>query len=564
MLSTFLLLAASGTQAPGDSLPVFRIDTISIVPHGALEGSVAHTPAESLGYAAADWIRDEVLHSRTKPSTIRDRLRFSEGDPLDSARLSESERLLRQERFLAESRLATRQLPDGRTLLEAETWDRWSTSIPVSFIRTGGELTWSLGVRESNLLGTGQDIGGYYQSAPRRDTWIGNYQNTAFLGPDGLLKLSYSDFTDGHNFVGTVGCPARSVHQSWAWQADLQDMEYDRQILATPSAAAWLTDRYGATWDGEDSWIAQAPRSAWRWARFSGSRLWGRETRLQASGLVESELDSSGQPRSAFGFQPDRRNDLVADPVVRYWLRRPPQRDDRRVGLALTLQRIDWVRLRNFNQLKWTEDIPLGWSLGAQYLRNVLSRGEVRDDGYFVVQGAWTGMAEEFYGSVSGTWKEYVHGSDLAQGSVLAKSEGRWMPVRNLQLLANGVSESILGVPAPVSEVSLGEDNGLPGFPARALSGRGRFLSTTEIRWTPPLEALTLAPALAVFGGTGRVSDDASPFGAGPWHTGVGVGLRLGLTRSPQGVVNHLSISLPVGDDYHRGWLLSVGAKQSL
>jgi outer membrane translocation and assembly module TamA len=98
---------------------------------------------------------------------------------------------------------------------------------------------------------------------------------------------------------------------------------------------------------------------------------------------------------------------------------------------------------------------------------------------------------------------------------------------------------------------------------ARSFTGRGRILTSTEIRWTPPLEAFTVAPALAVFAGAGRISDQPGFGGDGLWKTGAGIGLRFGMTRSPTGLVNHLSVSHPVGDK-GGSWLISLGAKQSL
>jgi hypothetical protein len=96
------------------------------------------------------------------------------------------------------------------------------------------------------------------------------------------------------------------------------------------------------------------------------------------------------------------------------------------------------------------------------------------------------------------------------------------------------------------------------------LSGKGLFLSTAEIRWALPLEALTVVPAVAVLGGAGRVSDEPSVGGEGPWHEGVGFGIRLGMTRSPSAIVNYLDLSHPLGADAKLGWLISFGAKQSL
>ena len=571
---TCLALLALASTPVGDSLPdplrvpaptatSTRIDSIAIVRHGALEGSKILTAGDSLAYDLAEWLRDSVLHSRTRGGTVRKRLGFGEGDAIDSLRLAEAERSLRTEKFLADARVSRKILPDGRNLVEVETWDRWSTTILASLNRSGGETGWLLGLHEGNVLGTGQDLAFWYSHTTLRDSWTQSYTNTAFLVPGGSLSASWAQLSDGHLAMFSLGQPVRTVFQDWAWSLDVQDQLSARRVQATRSLREALDSRYRLAWSG-DSWFSQAPRSENRIVRMSVSRLWGREVRTQVSTIAESELDSSSSPRTAFGFDTSDLPALRQDATLRSWLRRPPQRDDRRLGMSISVQGLRYARLRNFNQLKWTEDIPAGWKLSCTAMGNVLSRGDVRDDGYIHAQGSWTGISDGWYGTASGAWKSFFDGGDAKAGSAAAKTELRWLPAPGIQAIANANSQVVTGVPAWVTEVSLGEDNGLPGYPARYLSGKGLFLSTAEFRWALPLEALTVAPALAVVAGVGRVSEQADFLGDGPWREGVGFGLRLGMTRSPTAIVNHLTFSHPVGRDAKLGWLVSFGAKQSL
>jgi hypothetical protein len=565
-----LALAASPV---GDSLPdpltlhaapaPRRIDTIVLLPHGALEGSKILTAGDSLAYDIAEWLRDNVFHSRTSPNTVRARLGFREGDPVDSLRLAESERSLRTEKFLADAKVRRQDLPDGRTAVEVETWDRWSTTILASLARSGGETSWLLGAHEANLAGTGQDVAFWYSSSSVRSSWTESYTNTAFLLPGGLFSLTWAELTDGHQVLASVGQPVRTVFQEWAWGLDFSDLISTRRSLASRSQRETLDSRYDLAWS-EDSWLSSMPRSRNRTARFSVSNIQGRDTRLQISGIAESELDSASTPRSAFGFDTTQLAALRADPELHSWLRRPSQRDDRRLGMSVSVQSLKYARLRNFNQLKWTEDIPTGWKLTGTAMANVLSRGDVRDDGYLYGQGSWTGIEGAWYGTAAGAWKSFFRDGDPQAGSAALRTEGRWLAAPGVQAIANASSQVVTGVPVGVTEVSLGEDNGLPGYPARYLSGRGLFLSTAEVRWALPLEALTVAPALALVAGAGRVSDGPDVLGDGPWRQGVGFGIRLGMTRSPAAIVNHLTFSVPVGRDSKLGWLISFGAKQTL
>lgn len=570
----FLLTALLSATAPlGDSLPDpleaaapanRRIDSIAVHPHGALEGSRTLNAGDRLAYRIAEWLRDSVVHSRTTPETIRKRLGFHVGDTLDSLHLAEGERLLRTERFLADAHVSSSSLPDGRNLVQVETWDRWSTTIPSGISRSGGELSWLLGLREADLLGTGQDVEFTYNYTPQARSWTEYYSNSSFLAPGGLLQVSWSEVSDGHLINAAAGYPVRSIFQEWSWLAEFQDKLYSRRTLASQALREHLDHSYGELgWSG-DSWFSTAPQSQSRIVRTTLTRMAGSDTRLHASLIAESELDSGAVPRTAFSFDSSQLAELSADPYLRAWLRQTPQRDDRRLGASFAVKRIEYARLRNFNQLKWTEDIPTGWQFSAKAMANVLSRGDVRDDGYLQAQGSWTWLTGNLYGTDSAGWASFFKDGSAQFGSAAFKSQTRWLPGSGVQTILGLSSQQILGVPTWQHQLSLGEDNGLPGYPARYLTGRGLFLTTAELRWALPLEALTMAPALAVVGGAGRVSDDARPFGDGPWRMGVGFGLRLGLTRSPNALVDHLTISWPLGRDGKLGWLLSFGAKQSL
>lgn len=573
-----ILLATIALSAPssplGDTLadplaskppvPVSnRIDTVQIVRHGAFEGAKIVTAGDSLMYEVADWLRDHVLHSRTSEKTIRGRLILKEGDSPDSVRLKEAGRLLRLERFLADAKVDTLRLDDGRLALHAESWDRISEGLIATLGHSGGETNWALGLREANLLGTGQDVGFSYSSTALRTGWTFNYANSAMFVPGGLLSATYVDYSDGHIFLGSLGLPNRSRYQTWAWSVDFEDRIWERRNLTTPSVRKRFSELYGAAWS-DDALFCTNPDSRYRWVRGSIAKLWGESTRLGLSLVAESELDSVASAKGAFTVDQDKLDATRADPFFTAWRAPQPHRDDRRLGLALSLRGIDHVRLNNFNNLKWTEDVPLGWQFTCSALANVLSNGDIRDDGYAASTFSWTGMTGRVYHSLATTWKSFFEATDPTQGTSTSKLDLRWIPSNRFQLLGAVANDATYGVPVWRSQLSLGEENGLPGYPARALTGRGRILANTEIRWTPPLEAFTVAPALALFAGTGNVSDQPSLLGDGPWKTGVGIGLRFGMTRSFTGLVNHLSISRPIDDGERKSWLVSFGAKQSL
>ncbi|MGH7151348.1 MAG: BamA/TamA family outer membrane protein, partial [Planctomycetota bacterium] len=77
-------------------------------------------------------------------------------------------------------------------------------------------------------------------------------------------------------------------------------------------------------------------------------------------------------------------------------------------------------------------------------------------------------------------------------------------------------------------ELRLGEESGLRGYEARALSGTKRVRFNLEDRIALPLEILTVRFGLVAFFDAGTVWDRGEPFEWSEMKRSVGLGLRLG------------------------------------
>jgi hypothetical protein len=113
-------------------------------------------------------------------------------------------------------------------------------------------------------------------------------------------------------------------------------------------------------------------------------------------------------------------------------------------------------------------------------------------------------------------------------------------------------------------QLLLGEDNGLNGYPSFYYAGQARILFEAEQRFFPPFEVGTVVPALAVFGNAGNTFPGYADFDWDKLHYSVGLGLRLGATKSVQKVVNHVNLSWPLGEKELSGPVFSIRAKKSL
>lgn len=583
--------------ATDSGLPIPRegdaIDTIISVRHGAMEGTRVITAGDSIAYAVAEWMRDRVLHSRTREGTISRRLLFKVGDPIDSLRLAETERSLRAERFIAEASVRTRTLPDGKRAVEVETWDQWSTAIPLAVNRAGGELSWLVGFNESNLLGTGQTVGFSYLSKPLQTAWNFSYANNAFLLPGHLLSIYWSNTSDGDAATVRLGRPLDSRYQDWAWMLEYDEATSERSVWAdvglwkelrrghpAQKASDWKGGRSGESVGALDAESIDEYASFGQLAWYDGThtqkvrlwaqRVWGSDLRVSTGPLLESQRDSAGTLYVSSALPASLREEITTGERWASLREGSPEVDDRRVGWMGSIRRDRWIRRKNFNNLKWVEDIPVGWLVEASTVRSVVSRGEDRDATWNQVSGRWSGLADRTYAVASASWIGRTGGESRYENrqGLAWKAELRRMSSPQFQTLLTASGDFVADAP-PTSQLTLGEENGLPGFPAHSFVGSTRNVFGSELRWAPPLEAFTVVPALAAFAAAGRVGDEIRPLGSGEWHYGAGVGLRFGLTRSINGIVNHISISRPLGPEggdwtETSSWMLSFGTRQSL
>ena len=133
------------------------IDSIIIHINNALEGSRANTKIE--GYI---FNMGNRLHIKTRPKTVLKYLLFKPGELVSKTTLVESERNLRNQLFFADAKIEIDSISTQSVLTYVTVIDQWSTVPIVSINRVGNQWGYGFGVRESNLLGTGQIISIYH------------------------------------------------------------------------------------------------------------------------------------------------------------------------------------------------------------------------------------------------------------------------------------------------------------------------------------------------------------------------------------------------------------------
>mgnify|MGYP005846634433 CR=1 FL=1 len=499
---------------PGDVLP----DPAELEARGARVGEIlvrVHDIFDPSDPREDNWLfrTANVLHVESRPRTIRNELTFEPGERLRAQRLEESERILRSRRYLFDAVVrVARYDPEANVAdIEVSVRDVWTLNPGVSYSNRGGRSESGFEVEELNLLGRGEKLQfSYDDDVDRRSTAI-EWDDPHVGGSRWRLNLVYADLSDGETQYANAEQPFFSFDTRRAYGLTVLDDDrvqsrYDlgREFDAVRVGSRLAELRYG--------W-SKGLREGW-------ARRW----------LAGFRYDEQ-----SFAAEPGRPAPAVLPPDRRYvypWL-----------GL-------EWVedafrKTRNRDQIGRTEDIYLGTTFRATLGYSSTAFG-ARDDAW-LASGALARGREYAPGL---QWRLAATGSGrLADGRLedaLASGELRhyWRFGRRSVLyaaVAGAVSEDL----DPDRQLSIGGENGLRGYPLRYQTGDSSMVVTLEHRvytdWYP-FRLFNVGGAVFYDGGRtwGETLGGQPPEG---WLSNVGLGLRLGTSRSGLGSVLHVDFT---------------------
>jgi hypothetical protein len=558
-LPLFLLLLAGFAplfaQAPAvDSLRLFRVDSVEIRIRDAFDDAPVHSPADAWVYSVGN-----VLHLETRESVVRKLLLFQKGDSVSLYQLIESERVLRNQKYISEARIVRRVAPGGENILTVTTNDNWTTTIPLALNKPGDEWVWQAGLLENNFLGLGQSIGFFFAHNETRDQQFFQYKNGHFIQPNNTLQAVWSENSDGYSRSFSMAYPflSRSRNQ---WAYTLEGLTEKRDDIYYWSGEQipgmnLLTNYSGAVTEN-DGTVSN------RVMQVRGLREDSLSVRLARSfgnGFKSYVRASWDWHRLGYGHdyavgryafsQNDNTYALDSAMADTGWV---PELGDSRLGLAVTFSRIRYDRLVNFRHVKWTEDVDRGYTVQFAAARNVEALG---------AQDSRWRLGYDFYLALGGrnhhlTLRSmsdfYVDAGE--REDIYAKLYGEYMfkPSNMFSTVLDGLMDTWQDAPYG-QQLTLGGVAGLPGFPTAILAGQSRFLFRLEQRVFPGWEFGTVVPVFAAFADAGQVQKSLHAFEPDDMQYVMGLGVRLALSKSVYGVVNHLNVSWPVNGPLRDG-----------
>jgi outer membrane protein assembly factor BamA len=455
------------------------------------------------------------VHIVTKPEVIERQLLLQPGDAYSAQAVEESERNLRQNRYIHEASIVPTQRNDGAVDLEVTTTDVWTLVPKLSFTISGGAKDVSFGIKEQNLLGSGIGIEAQYKSNPDRDAKIFKFRDQNLGGSRYALSAIYSSNSDGRDYAVDFGKPfysldARNSNGLSVLDYDRVDSFYDRGELYSEYRHQASTRSIGYGW-------SKGLQNDW--------------ARRYFVEFVSDEHRFSEAPDSLYppGLVPSDRK--LHYPTIGYEIV-----EDR------------YEKASNFDQIHRVEDRYFGTRVRAQL--GYASEGLGSDrDAIMMNLFAQTGFGGSKKDSL--LLAADLEGR-LEQGELQnfkMTMEGKYFRrISERSLLHVGLS-GIIGHNLDLdSYVQLGGDTGLRGYPLRYQTGESAVLLVVEQRlftnWYP---FRLFRVGGAVFFDAGRTWGSETPsVSDNELLRDVGFGLRLGAERSGLGRMIHIDLAFPL------------------
>ena len=526
-LAIVLLLAANGTFGAEPAPPVApQAESAPAIPspaeleaRGAVIGEVHIMVGDVFDTSIEGedgWLYRTAnkLHINTREQVVRDQLLFKPGDPYDDRVVRETERLLRANDYMYDAAIVPVAYDGERVDLEVRTRDVWTLNPGISFSRKGGENTLGAQLQEDNLLGTGRSLDFQWDDNVDRTSYGASYLDPHFLRSYTRFGVSYVNADDGSTKLLQLERPFYALDVRRAGGIHLLDSERNdpRYVL------------------GENV------------GEFNH-----REEYYEAYGGLSRGLEGRWAKRWTAGFTYERDR-FALDPVEPPAGPLPEDRTLAYPWLGFDLVEDGFQERVNQDQISRTEDVLVGLraSLKLGYAAEAI--GADRDAVVMsasVRDGVDLRPGLSLFGSagVSGRLED----GELRNGLLGAEGRFYWTTSRRSKFFASVSGTAAEQLDAEL-QLTLGGDNGLRGYPLRYQSGTGSALFTVEERvYTDWYPFHLFHVGAAAFADAGRTWGDdvtgAAPLG---WLSDVGVGLRLGNTRSGLGNVLHIDVAVPL------------------
>ena len=464
------------------------------------------------------------IHATTRPDIVRRYLLMARGDSCTELRRAESERILRAQPFLADASVQAFESDSGGVDLEVRTIDETSAVFGANLTSSSPFLR-STRIGSSNLGGAGMYLVGNWRHDPRfRDGYGIRFTDYQFGALPYILNIEGQQNPLGDHW---------QIGSAHPFLTDLQ-----RQ--------AW-----SATAGANDDYVFFAPEVDRQHALSIRRQYFdiGGLIRVGPPGLLNLFGASVSGERETPSEEPVLITPVgkLVDTTTAFDGRYTSHRIAR-LNALWGIRKIEFVRVRGFDALTATQDIPVGFQLGTQVGRSMPALG-ARDNDVFLSGDLYGGVASEKTAVRMQLQGEARRSNDENQwdGVVTSGRAAHYLKVDDEQTLITSVEWSggwRMRIPFALT---LGEElGGVRGYSRDIRPGGQRGIVRVEDRFLLG-RPLGLGDAgFAVFADAGRLWKGDVPFGeSSPVRASLGFSV-LGSVPPRSARLWRLDVALPV------------------
>jgi hypothetical protein len=460
------------------------------------------------------------VHVRTHDSVIESALLFGVGDHYEARVLDESARALRGRGYLADVQIAPESYDAvaNTVAVHVRVRDSWTLAPELKFSHRGGQSEWAIGLDDRNLFGTGKQLQIIEKSLFDRDETLLSYGDPNLLGSRVRLNAVFADASDGYHHALAAERPFYSLDTRWMLGGNVLDgQRVDPIYDLGEEIDEFGHDLKGFTLQGG-------------WSR---GFVDGRVTRwlVGVSSTEDVFYPTIDTPQPL--LLPDNRK------LVYPW-----------VGWQLLAD--DYREMSELNDIGRTEDISLGTNLFMSVGFADTRYGSDRDATLLraTFQKGWEpgGPGRLLTLTAGGSARDEDEG---LQNTIVEAAARYYLRTSERRLLAVTMAFTATNDLDAESQVLLGGDNGLRGYPLRYQAGERRSLLSVEERFYTDFYPWRLfRVGYAAFLDVGRVSgtDPRASQSLGTLYD-VGFGLRLSSPRASGKSVVHIDLAFPLNGD---------------
>ena len=508
-----LLPVRLSAQTAGDSSIV---DSRMIVREVQLERRDIFDPNEKSWFARLA----NKLHFQTQPAVIRRELLFDAGQPYDSALVAESERNLRAMGIFRRVQIDTVRTSNG-LLLKVLVKDGWSTQADWRFRSTGGEVAFTIGLVENNLLGTASAAAIRYRKDPDRSTVAMSFRRPRLFAGAVGLGVGYENKSDGKSMSFALDHPFYSMTSTRAFRFSAENRE--ERVLQFRNGFETASDTLRRRYTLIGGSVAKALRAST--AGF---------IRLGVAGWI-------------------RRDDFLRENSTDLF----PHHVTGNLGTYLVYNQARFIVTQGYAGFAREEDVDLGTTLRVGL--NLAPRlfGYERDGIGPELSGRIGARIPGGFAFLDAVANGLLTTAGLDSGSVQVAATTVFKPAARHMAVFHAEA-GWLENPLPGEEFDLGLGSGPRAFGSHAFTGDRSIFLSAEYRYTVVDDLFRLVG----LGIAGFVDHGGAWYSGSPRRMGwdAGLGLRLGASRSTDTDALRFDLARRFATDVEPGgWVLTVG-----